>query len=185
MDLYYGTTIEVRSKGDVLIKNIPMDPIGFDWNEFAKRDQKLLRFFSRRDVILARISDALFGIGFMFSLLALMTTPTLYNIVIFATYIFFIVIRETGVTRKSFGSVKTQEGTPLPFAIIRVFTTESHTEVSHKVTNEQGKYFCLIQNGRYYFTVERKNPDESYTIVYTSSELLVTNGLIQERVTVR
>ncbi len=183
LDLYYGTEIEVKSQGDVLIKNIPLDPVGFDWNEFAKRDQKLMRFFSKKDLVVARISDAFFGIGFLFSIVALLTGPTFYNIFIFATYIFFMIVRETGVSRKAFGSVKSQDGTPLPFAILRIFTAGSDTEVAHKVTNDLGKYFCLIQNGEYYFTVEKKNSDESYTKVYTSPRVEVKNGLIREKVT--
>ncbi len=185
LDLYYGTPIEVKSQGDVLIKNIPLDPIGFDWNEFAKRDQKLMKFFSKKDLVVARISDALFGIGFAFSIVALMTGPTLYNIIIFATYIFFMVVRETGVSRKAFGSVKNENGAPLSFAIMRIFTSGSDTEVAHKVTNELGKYFCLIQNGSYYFTIEKKNSDESYTKIYTSSPVEVGDGLIREKVTIR
>lgn len=184
LDLYYGTEIEVKSQGDVLIKNIPLDPVGFDWNEFAKRDQKLMRFFSKKDLVIARIADAFFGIGFLFSVIALLTGPTFYNIFIFATYIFFMVVRETGVSRKSFGSVVTATGSPVSFAIMRIFTAESNTEVAHKVTNELGKYFCLIQNGKYYFTIEKKNSDESYTKVYTSASFDVTNGLIRERVTI-
>jgi len=31
-DLYFGEEIEIKEYGEVLIKNIPMDPINFDWN---------------------------------------------------------------------------------------------------------------------------------------------------------
>ncbi|MDQ5961675.1 MAG: Carboxypeptidase regulatory-like protein, partial [Patescibacteria group bacterium] len=185
LDLYYGTEIEVKSQGDVLIRNIPMDPIGFDWNEFAKRDQKLMKFFSKKDLVIARISDAFFGLGFFFSVIALLTGPTFYNIFIFGTYVFFMVVRETGVSRKAFGSVKTLDGVPVPFAILRIFTSGSDTEVAHKVTNELGKYFCLIQNGNYYVTIEKKNADETYTKVHTTPSIEVKNGLIREKVTLR
>src|SRR6185295_3255558 len=36
-NLYFGETIEITKPGQIIDKNIPLDPIDFDWNEFAKR----------------------------------------------------------------------------------------------------------------------------------------------------
>jgi len=59
-DLYFNEIIEVK-EGEVISKNIPMDPIKFDWNEFAKKNQSgLMRFFSKRELLINRISNILF-----------------------------------------------------------------------------------------------------------------------------
>jgi hypothetical protein len=41
-----------------------------------------------------------------------------------------------------------------------------------------GRYYCLIQKGSYYVTIEKKNTDGTYTLVYTSEPFIVKNGMI-------
>ncbi len=159
-----------------------MDPEGFDWNEFAKNEQSKMKFFSRRDRILNRVADILFSIGFVVSLVALITAPTKYNIAIFALYIIMFILREVGLKYNSFGSVSDKEGNPLSFAIIRIFTPTG-IEISHKVTNKTGRYYCLMSNGTYLMTIEKKNADESYTKVYEGVHE-VKHGVLKERVVV-
>lgn len=182
LDLYFGYVFEVTEEGQVITKNIPMDPEGFDWNEFAKNEQSKMKFFSRRDRILNRVADVLFSIGFVVSLVALITAPTNYNIAIFALYIIMFILREVGLKYNSFGSVSDKEGNPLSFAIIRIFTPTG-IEISHKVTNKTGRYYCLMSNGTYLMTIEKKNPDESYTKVYEGVHE-VKHGVLKERVVV-
>ena len=46
-NLYFGELFDVRSRNEAVIRNIPLDPINFDWNEFAKRDKKLMKYYSK------------------------------------------------------------------------------------------------------------------------------------------
>ncbi|HSE34990.1 MAG TPA: Ig-like domain-containing protein, partial [Candidatus Paceibacterota bacterium] len=47
-NLYFGDPFQVR-EGSVIQYNIPLDPVEFDWNEFAKNQDKVFKVYSRRD----------------------------------------------------------------------------------------------------------------------------------------
>lgn len=184
-DLYFGEVITIGVDGAVIAKNIPMDPIKFDWNEFAKRDQKLMKFYHKRDRTLATVANILFIAGFFIALVALVSVPKTYNIVIFILYIVIAFMKRTGLARKSFGEISDKTtGKPLAFAVVRVYSQATKTEITHKVTTEYGRYYCLVQNGTYYITVEKKNPDATYTLLYTSAPIEVKHGVITQSVEV-
>ncbi|MDQ5949933.1 MAG: hypothetical protein QG563_440 [Patescibacteria group bacterium] len=183
LDLYFGYVFEITKEGEVITKNIPMDPENFDWNEFAKNDQKKMRFFSKRDFIISQIADFLFSVGFVVAVIAIISAPTIYNIIIFLLYVITLILKEMGLKSSSFGSVKDAEGNPLSFAILRVKLTDG-TEISHKVTNSTGRFYCLMQNGTYVVSIERKNPDESYTKVYENVHQ-IKNGVLNGKIIVK
>ena len=63
-NLYFGSDINVDEQNAVIAKNIPMDPVNFDWNEYAKtQNKKLMKFYSRFDVWFMRIINFLFILG--------------------------------------------------------------------------------------------------------------------------
>jgi len=74
-------------------------------------------------------------------------------------------------------------GYPISFAIMRIFNARLQKEVAHKVSDADGKYYCLIQKGEYYVTIERKNPDGTYTHIFTSSPFKATKGVINQNFT--
>jgi hypothetical protein len=167
-NLYFGDQVEIK-KGEVVIKNIPLDPIKFDWNEFQKKNKKLTRFYSRWDMLLRKISDALYYIGFILALFAVFAAPYPYNSIIFGLYVFLLVLRIFGVRPKPYGSVTDIDtGNPVPFAILRVMEKDTGVELSHRLTDKYGRYFCLVPKGRYYVKIEYKNADESYSPALTS-----------------
>lgn len=179
--LYFSEIIDVKEDGEVITKNIPMDPVNFDWNEFAKRDQKLLSSYSRRDVWVARIADILFIAGFIFTIIACLVSPMLYNYIIFAFYILMLALKRTVLKPRSYGRIRRKENqNPLSFAIIRIFFAGSEHEVAHKVADESGKYYCLVPNGKYYTKIENKNLDESYSLVNISEPIEVKKGYINK-----
>lgn len=178
LDLYFGNFFEVASGDEIITKNIPMDREGFDWNEFAKKNQKLMKFYSKRDIWLSRIADSLFSFGFFIAFIALVSSQSVYNIIIFILYLLMLVIRETGIKQKLFGRMQSADGSPLSYGVLKVYSTIGNIEVARKVANKYGKYYCLIQNGHYIVTIERKNADQSYTHIYTSETIEVTKGVI-------
>lgn len=180
-DLYFNEIIEIK-EGDVITKNIPLDPVKFDWNEFAKKDQNLMKFFKRRDLLVARISNILFILGFIFSLIALIVSPVIYNFIILGIYIILLLLKRTVLKPRAYGDIKQKiNNNPLSFAIMRVFFSQSGEEVIHKVADKTGKYYCLIPNGTYFTKIESKNADESYTLVHTSDPIEVTRGYINKK----
>jgi len=180
-DLYFNEILDVK-EGEVITKNIPMDPLKFDWNQFAKTDQHLMKFFGKRELWIARIANILFIFGFIFTIISVIFSPILFNIIILFIYILLLVLKRTILKPRAYGHIKEKiTKNPLSFAILRVFFTEGDYEFIHKVTDKTGKYYCLVPNGKYYVKIEKKNEDESYTLVYTSRTIEVKKGYINER----
>jgi uncharacterized protein YegL len=181
-ELYFNEIIDIKEDGEVITKNIPMDPIKFDWNEFAKKDKKLMKFYSRRDVWVARITDFLFAAGFIITIISVLVSPIIYNFIILALYLLMLVLKKTLLKPRAFGYIKEKNtNNPLSFAVIRVFFTGSEHEVIHKVTDMTGKYYCLVPNGKYYTKIENKNLDQSYNLVHTSESIEVKKGYINKK----
>ncbi len=180
-DLYFNEIITIN-EDEVITKNIPMDPLNFDWNEFAKRDQKLMKFYSVRDVWITRLVNTLFYFGFALTTVAVIVTPVTYNIVTFILYIVLFTLKHTVLKPRPFGKIRYKgSGIPVSFAVLRVFAASIDREVIKKVSDRNGKYYCLVPNGTYYVKIEQKNVDESYSPLYTSAPIEVKNGYINKK----
>ena len=77
------------------------------------------------------------------------------------------------------GIVSTLDGTPLAFAIVRIMG-ETGFEILHKITDQSGHYYCLIPNGSYNVSIERKNSDQTYTKVMENKSIFITKGYLEE-----
>ncbi len=182
-DLYFGETIEINKTGEVLTKNIPMDSVKFDWNEFAKKDKTFMKFYSKWDLWLRKVSDFSFVIGFVVSIVVLFFAPRPYNIIIFVLYLILLLMRILGLKPKSFGYIIDKiTGMPLSFAILRIMMPSTNIEISHKITDAYGRYYCLLPKGKYYVKIEKKNDDASYSLIHTSEIIDASkNGIIKEK----
>ncbi len=186
-DLYFGEPIKVKREGEVVTRNIPMDPIDFDWNEYVKGNKKMMRFHNRYDYLLQIIAEVVFWLGLTLAVLVTVITPVWYNILVFAVYMIFIALRLMGFRSMPHGTISDGEtGDPLSFAMLRVYMASGHSEQQIKavVCDAAGKYYCLVAPGYYYYTVEKKNEDGSYTTVYTSPAFNCKKGLISDRIVV-
>ena len=178
-DLYFGDYLNI-SAGEMIVKNIPMDPINFDWNEFAKNKKQLLKYYSKKELMLSRISNWLFGFGFTVATVALVISPEKYNIVIFGLYVLMFILRRTSFKLRAKGRVVGSDGLPLSFAFIRIFSIRTNVEISHKVTDKMGRYHMLVPNGAYYVKIEKKNNDGSYSLVHTSNHIKIAHGTLNK-----
>jgi hypothetical protein len=183
-NLYLGGEINIDIAGALINKNIPMDPVKFDWNEFTKGKKEIMKFYSRREKILRIVTDWIFRIGFLVSLISLFLVSAPYNLIIFGLYLVLWSLRMIGLTQKALGSLAEKDGSPLSFAIIRIFDAELKVEITNKVANKIGRYYCLVNKGTYYVKVEKKNNDESYSEIFTSPVFEAKNGIINQNFTI-
>ena len=184
-DLYFGEHFSVTSSGDFVAKNIPMDPEKFDWNEFAKKSQHLMKFYSAREKWLSRISGFFFYTGFAVSTVALLFSVTKSNIVIFVLYIVLFFIRTFGLRSRPFGTIVSKEtGKPVSFAIIRISQASTGVEMMHRVTDAIGRYYCLLPNGNYTVRIDQKLPDATYKPILEKMPVTVTKGYLSEKFSV-
>lgn len=179
-NLYYGETIIIREEGQVISKNIPMDPEAFDWNEFAKRDMGVLRTNARRAVLWARITNIFFVVGFVIAIVAFFLVPAPYNLMIFLLYLLMLALRVFGLRPKHSGQIKDKTtGQPLSFAVIKIFGAATNVQVGRRVADQYGRYYALVGRGEYVIVIEKKLPDGSYQQVFSSDAPIKANkGII-------
>lgn len=179
-NLYFGGEIEIKRDGEVITRNVPMDPTETDWNEVAKREQKRFGFFKKADIVFHKIVNALFWIGFALAIFSVALVPVTFNFIALGLYVLLLILNMTGFGGRKYGSVRDANGKPLAFGIIRIFNAELHREIAHKVINANGKYYAIVPKGRYYLTIEQKNMDGTYAKVFTSPTMDVKNGIIKK-----
>jgi hypothetical protein len=178
-NLYFGESFGVN-EGDVARYNIPLDPIEFDWNEFAKNKDQVFKVYSRRERIRLIIFNTLFFVGFLFSLFAAYLEPTTLNIVMSIVYGIIFVVQITWKRRHKIARVLSKEGKPIPFALIKVFLAGTQTMVKKVVADELGRFYVLVPPGSYTITVEEKQPDATYRKVLETPSMELRKGVLKE-----
>ena len=171
----------MENAGDAVYKNIPMDAEHFDWNEYAKKQQRLMKFYSRRDAILKRLADIFFVGGFTVATLAVIFAPKTYNVLIVCLYIALFFVRRSGAHSRPFGDIADASGTPLSYALIRISSATTDVEVMHRIADVRGRYYALLPNGEYRVRIDRKNPDGTYATVATGLPVTVEKGYMAKK----
>lgn len=178
-NLYFGESFTVENGDAVTTMNIPMDPVGTDWNQEEKKRMNLWKWFGDHSHAWAVLFEFLFVIGFAGSVIITYLYPVWWNILMVALYVLIAVGYEFGWSQVSAGHI-TKAGKPLQNAIVRAFGATLNREVAHKVTTENGGYYMLIAKGDYYITVEERQTDGTYAKVYTSSPMRASHGVINK-----
>jgi len=180
-NIYWGDYFNVSTSGEVITKNIPLDPVNFSWNEFEKEKRKLTSSFNRKDLLISRIANVFFNIGFVLACIAFIVTPLPYNGIIFSLYIFIFILKKIGIKTKNKGSViEKSTGLPLSYGIVRVMYSDIGQEVAHSVIDKYGNFYCLVKNGTFTVKIDKKNADGSYTTLYQQALITVDNGVLNK-----
>ena len=178
-DVYYGQEIVVPEDGAVLAFNIPMTPIGFDWNEAAKREQKVMRFYTKRKRTFLAISQALYYFGFVLSLFVAIVQPKPYTFVILGFYGLVFLLHRLGIRERVYGTVVDKvTGFGVPFSVVRIYSEKTGVQIKNCVADASGKYLCLVGNGVYKLVLEKKLPDGTYQKVQERSNVVVKKGVL-------
>lgn len=177
-NLYFGEPF-VSAEGEVINRNIPLDPVAFDWNEFAKDQQGFFILHSRRERRRRLIYNTLFGLGLLLALYQLLFQPGWLNVILPALYLGVFLLKYFWRARHRAVVVRrAATGLPVPFAIIRAFVPGVDQSVKSVVADALGRFFLLTPPGEYYLTVEEKLPDESYQKIYQSEPLKLDKGVL-------
>ncbi len=177
--LYFGNYFELKKNEQLLTMNVPIDPEHFDPKEFEKHQERLANMFSKNSHWLSQTAEILFVAGIIISFIAFLFSPSLFNVIVLGIYIAFLIVREMGVSVSNLGTVVDKKtGTPLAYAVVRVYSHALGNEVVHKITTKYGRFYCLVPNGAYFVAIEKKNPDGTYTRLLTSPKVVVKNEKI-------
>ncbi len=182
-DLYFGGTFDVSEKQDVIQKNIPLDPIGFDWNAYQKNNLHLVGGFMKRNHIIQLFSNSIYAIGFAFSIYAFLMSGSTANSIILGLYLLFFVLRLTVFRYRGFGIVMDQlTHTPVAHALIKMYRTGINQLVGKTVSDQYGRYYKLVHDAVYHMTVETLQPDGTYKLVHTSVPVDIKHGIINSKI---
>ena len=182
-DLYFGEPL-VLKRSDLVTKNIPLDPVDFDWNEFVKQKLHLFQISERRRHLVNSLSFAVYLIGLAIALLAVWNTPSVINQLVVLLYVVVWVSRRLWAERHQVTKVSRADGTPIAFAVIRAFVEGIAEPVKSVVTDVAGRFYCLLRPGIYYFTVEEKLSDGTYRLVHKTTPLNLESGLLDQDLTI-
>lgn len=178
-NLYFGDPFRVR-EGGVVHYNIPLDPMEFDWNEFAKKQDQVFQIYSKSQSIRLWVFNIIFYVGLVFSTLSMIYAPTLINILVVCVYLGILGFQIFWkVTHKVTRIVNKTTGMPIPFALVRVWLSGLNTVVKKTVADEFGRFYFLVSPGTYYITVEQKQPDGSYVEVSRTGDLNLKRGVVK------
>jgi len=191
-NLYFGESF-VTTGQEVFNLDIPMDPIDFDWNEFAKTKTNFFRFYARREIWLNRLFKLIFATGFAFSIYALIVRPSVWNIAIIILYLGLFALnvfwpgrgKPLQVVKVIRELEKKDYHEPLPFAIVRVFLADLNQQVRYTVADQFGNFYFLVRPGVYYYTVEEKQNDGSYLKIYQSNPTSLPKGILKGNIYVK
>lgn len=183
--LYFGGPVQITKNDEVLSLNIPMDPLNFNWNEYAKRETKVTHFYRPWHRVLSVASHILFVAGFLLALWVFAVDPTILSFIVVSLYILTVVLRSIGFRYIPRGYVRDLRGNALSYAIMRVYSAELHKEVRHAVVGPGGHYLLLVPNGKYYMTIDKKRVDGSYQKIHTTKTFKVHKGFIAKKLTIK
>ena len=177
-NLYFGKPLSVSAE-EVINLNIPLDPTGFDWNEFAKTKDNFFKIHSAKEVRRKRILAAIFWFGFSASTVSFIYQPAFFSLLILIIYSGLLLWQRYRQAKHHPTNVKKSTGEPLPFSIVRVFLSDLDQEVKRLVADELGRVYLLVRPGQYYLTVEEKLADGSYRQVLKSEQLNLKKGVLE------
>ncbi len=178
-DLYFGEELQIKSGGEIITKNIPMDSLSFDWNEFAKTKMNVNTFIKTKDILWAKISNILFALGSIISLVAVIAAPAPYNIIIAVFYVIAYIVNNTVWKTKKSGILREKKtNIPLSFAIVKIYREGETAPAVKKIADKFGAYYSLVPNGRYFLEIDKKNDDATYTNVLRTEIMDIKNGII-------
>lgn len=186
-NLYFGGPIDIVDPNkDIVRYNIPLDPVGFDWNEFAKKERGIFYMHSKRKMLVRLFSNIVFFAGFAFSTYTLWYHPMLLNAVLFSMYAGIFLFQSFWktshpITKVMYALAKAS----VPFAIVKAYLAGSDMCIKTVVADDRGHFYILTPPGDYYFTVEAKQPDGSYSKKYQTKTVTLKKGVVLSNVYIK
>ena len=178
-ELYTGKPFAIN-KGEMVKMSIAMQSTEIDWKEFSQK--KIASYSSLWSVIKKDAFAVLFYAGLVTAIIMLYFSPTVLNFGIFLAYLAMLVYNLFFKT-KSFGMVTNQEKKPVPFAVVSFYgEKEPEKRLAFTVSDVFGRYYQLIQNGKYLMKVQGQSI--SGRPFSKSLEVEVRDGVVREDVVV-
>lgn len=104
------------------------------------------------DLVLSRISQLIFSLGFIFAIIACLISPIWYNLLVVLVYglqiaVYFLLRQQTA---QNWGEViDSKVETGLPLAHVKIYDPDNWSLVDTQMTNRHGQFGFTIDDGNY------------------------------------
>ena len=149
-NVYHGEQISIADKWGLITPNIPLDPVGTDYNQEAKTQFAVLH--PRSENFLRWTINLLFWGLFAVSGILFFVDPSPVHAGVFGLFVLLAGLRFLLPPRPLWGTIYTAEtGDPLGFADIELFVPEQAGILIAKTRSAHGsgKYFLKVREGEY------------------------------------
>jgi len=177
-NLYFGERVDIDRTDETVQRNIPLDPVGVDWNEVQKRKGNMFNFYSKYDVVFYTFTSILFYLGLAVSVFAAFFFPSITHTAILVVYTLITIVRSITGSPRKLGTAYDEDGKPLAYAAVRVYLANSDNQVRQVVTNEFGRFYCLVVPATYYVKLFKRVGEEDFEEIYTSQPFYAKDGLV-------
>lgn len=179
-NVYHGELIEISKPDDILVPNIPMDQVAFDWNQQEK--QKIIKFHSTLEFTVQIILNILFWIGFLFVFFDFALKPNFLSGLFVAVYLVFIALRKFTPNRRLWGKVVSKKintsGLLLEISPRKI----PQVVVAKTTTAKGGKFFLKTSKGQYILRI--KNGPNPSNIILESNVSVGRRGVLNNTINI-
>ncbi len=144
-NVYNGQSVTIN-EDHLMSSNIAMKMEGMNWQEYA--DEKVTQYNSKWSVFKKYFFDVIYVIGFGATIIVTYFYPSIFNFVVLGIYVSLFLFQRF-FKKKKYGSIKTEKGKPVPFAVVKLYDKETNEKQNFAVTNSIGRYYLLTENGTY------------------------------------
>ncbi|OHA60354.1 MAG: hypothetical protein A2607_02040 [Candidatus Vogelbacteria bacterium RIFOXYD1_FULL_42_15] len=178
-NLYFGTPL-AHDGNQIIRLNVPLDPIGFDWNEFAKTKINFFQIYTRKEATRRRVLAGVFYTGFALSLFKVVVAPSVLDFSLLIAYVGILVYQKVRIIKHKIISIRRANGEPLAFSLVRLYLPGIDQPIKSASTDQLGRLYVLVRPGTYYLTVEEKMPDGSYHKIHQSAPFAMPKGVLDQ-----
>jgi len=175
-NLYHGEIIKITDPSEVVAPNIPMDSLGYDFNQEAKK--KIIKFHPIWEWVVYVGRIILFTFGFLLALISSFYHPSIFNFVILAIYIALTLYQIFWPKKRLWGRVISKI-TRQPLQDIQLqlsYPQMPGISLGRAETGADGKYFLKANPGKYLLKITPLNNESQ--VLLTKEVEITEQGIV-------
>lgn len=171
-NLYYGEEFTMTDVSNLIVPNIPMDPVAFDWNQMDKK--RIIKLHPHLEYAFTVFTKSLYWIGFALSLFVYSRDTSIANLAVLGMYAVVMVISVMLSYIRLWGRVYSSNGTPISDALIELASPKFDSVVIGKAKSAvDGRFFLKAFEGAYQLKIKKIDPVTNNVIEIDSKPVVV------------